>query len=81
MRVLKHSSTYISKLKSRLQFANNAAAKQAKKCAHQSKDHYDLKVSESIIRTVDIVLVKNIALRGKQKLGEERANLSAVVYL
>ena len=40
----KHASTYVSKLKSRLQFAYNAAAKQAKKRAYQSKDHYDLKV-------------------------------------
>lgn len=66
----KHARTYVSKLKSRLQFAYNAAAKQAKKRAHQSKDHYDLKVRESVVKPGDIVLVKNVGLRGKQKLAD-----------
>ena len=66
----KHASTYVSKLKSRLQFAYNAAAKQAKKRAHQSKDHYDMKVHESVVEPGDIVLVKNVGLKGKQKLAD-----------
>ena len=66
----KHASTYVSKLKSRLQFAYNVAAKQAKKRAYQSKDHYDLKVRESLIKPDDIVLVRNVGLRGKQKLAD-----------
>ena len=66
----KHASTYVSKLKSRLQFAYNAAAKQAKKRAHQSKDHYDMKVRESVVEPGDIVLVKNVGLNGKQKLAD-----------
>ena len=66
----KHASTYVSKLKSRLQFAYNAAAKQAMKRAHQSKDHYDLKVRESVVQPGDVVLVKNVGLKGKQKLAD-----------
>ena len=66
----KHASTYVSKLKSRLQFAYNAAAKQSMKRAHQSKDHYHLKVRESVIQLGDVVLVKNVGLKGKQKLAD-----------
>lgn len=66
----KTASSYISKLKSRLSFAYKTAAKQAQKRAHQSKERYDLKVRESAVQPGDIVLIKNVSLRGKQKLAD-----------
>ena len=66
----KTASSYISKLKSRLSFAYKTAAKQAQKHAHQSKDRYDLKVRESAVQPGDIVLIKNVGLKGKQKLAD-----------
>ena len=60
----KNAGTYVSKLKSRLNFAYKTAARQAKKRAHRSKDMYDTKVRESL------VLIRNVGLKGKHKLAD-----------
>ena len=64
------ASTYVSKLKSRLNFAYKPASQRAKKRARHSKDIYDSKVLESIVHPGNLVLVRNVGLNGKQKLSD-----------
>ena len=63
----KDANAYVSKLKPRLNFAYKTATNHAKKRAHLSKDIYYSKVRESIVQPGDIVLVRNVGLKGKQK--------------
>ena len=63
---------YVRKLRERLHFAYKKAQEAAKQSAAQHKRYYDLKVrSSGSLHPGDRVLVRNVGLRGKQKLADK----------
>lgn len=66
-----NQTEYVRKLQERLHFAYKKAAEAAKTSSAQHKRHYDLNVRNSgSLQPGDRVLVKNVGLRGKQKLAD-----------
>ncbi|KAK3087159.1 hypothetical protein FSP39_002462 [Pinctada imbricata] len=63
--------SYASKLNKRLKYAYKVAAAEAEKNASRYKCHYDLKVREATLAVGDKVLVRNVGLRGKNKLADK----------
>ncbi|MCG8034843.1 MAG: DDE-type integrase/transposase/recombinase, partial [Candidatus Thiodiazotropha taylori] len=62
---------YVRKLRQRLAFAYKMAQEAAKQSSAKHKRYYDLKVrSSGALHPGDRVLVKNVGLRGKQKLAD-----------
>jgi hypothetical protein len=66
----KNHESYARQLEKRLQlqFAYKTASKAAEKASRRHKTRYDLKVRNSVLNQGDRVLLKNIHIRGKQKL-------------
>ena len=62
---------YVDKLKQRLAFAYDTASKEVRKNAEKQKQFYDLRVRQSTLEPGDWVLVRNVGLRGKQKLADQ----------
>ena len=68
---LSHQTEHVRKLRERLDFAYKTAQEAAKRGTAQHKRYYDLKVrSTGVLQPGDRVLVKNVGLRGKQKLAD-----------
>lgn len=66
-----NQTEYVRKLRERLDFAYKTAREAAKRSTAQHKRYYDLKVrSSGALYPGDRVLVKNVGLRGKQKLAD-----------
>ena len=61
---------YVRKLKERLDFAYIKAAEEAKRSAAVHKQRYDAKARNSVLKPGDLVLVKNVGIRGKHKIGD-----------
>ena len=61
---------YVRKLQERLDFAYTKAAEEAKRSAAVHKQRYDAKARNSVLKPVDLVLVKNVGIRGKHKIGD-----------
>ena len=62
---------YVRKLRERLDFAYKTAQEAAKRSTSQHKRYYDLQIrSTGALQPGDRVLVKNVGLRGKQKLAD-----------
>ena len=59
------------KLKERLDFAYNMAVEEAKSSAAVHKQRYDAKVRNSVLKHGDLVLVKNVGIRGKHKIEDQ----------
>ncbi|KAL5011209.1 hypothetical protein ScPMuIL_011709, partial [Solemya velum] len=70
---------YVKKLKKRLDFAYKVARSHAEKQTARYKKNYDRKVRESILEVGDRVLVRNVGLKGKQKLADKWAKDPHVV--
>lgn len=68
---IKSREHYATKLKKRLNFAYKVAASEAKKSADRSKSNYDLKVREATVDIGDRVLIRNVGLKGKNKLADK----------
>ncbi|KAL5004610.1 hypothetical protein ScPMuIL_018066, partial [Solemya velum] len=66
-------SSYAKKLRKRLDFAYKMAATEAKKNTSRYKKNYDLKVRDSVLEVGDRVLVRNVGLKGKNKLADKWA--------
>ncbi|XP_060570274.1 uncharacterized protein LOC132728619 [Ruditapes philippinarum] len=64
-------TTYVSRLKERLQYAYRLAGDVAKKRADQNKKQYDRRVRENKLVVGDIVLVRKVNLQGRQKLADK----------
>ncbi|CAC5391254.1 unnamed protein product [Mytilus coruscus] len=64
----KSHESYASQLEKRLQYAYKTAAKVAEKASRRHKTRYDLKVRNSVLKKGDRVLLKNIHIKGRQKL-------------
>ena len=66
-----NQTEHVRKLRERLDFAYKTAQEAAKRGTAQHKRYYDLKVrSTGALQPGDRVLVKNVGLRGKQKLAD-----------
>lgn len=63
-------SQYVKNLKSYLKQSYDIAIQNAKKVAEKNKKRFDLKVRESCLEVGDRVLVRNLRLRGKNKLAD-----------
>ena len=61
---------YVRKLKERLTFAYRKAQEQSKKAAARNKIKYDMNARNSILEPGDLVLVRNVGIRGKNKLAD-----------
>ena len=64
-------SKYVSSLKKRLDFANRTSLKEARRQSRCHKTIYDTKVRESQLLPCDRVLVRNVGLKGKNKLADK----------
>ena len=60
--------TFVSSLKERLSYAYQLAQKNSCKKGLQNKEQYDQKCRGAILEIGDRVLVKNVSIRGRQKL-------------
>ena len=67
----KSRNEYVQKLKERLTFAYNKAKQKANKTALTNKSYYDKKAKAVVLKPDDIVLVRNISQRGKQKIADK----------
>lgn len=64
-------SQYVKALKTHLQESYQLATKSAAKVAERNKVRFDKYVTESVLDVGDRVLVKNVRLRGKNKLADK----------
>ena len=64
-------SNYVTNLKKRLDFAYRTASREARRQGRRHKAVYDLKVRESQLLPGDRVLVRNMGLKGKDKLANK----------
>ena len=69
--VVKSRESYAQKLKKRLQYAYRVAQRESEKKAKKHKQYYDAKVRDSKLEIGDRVLVRNVNVRGKNKLGDK----------
>ena len=67
----KSRTSYAQKLKKRLQFAYKVASEHSRKKGRKYKEHYDSKVRSSKLEVGDRVLVRNVSVRGKHKIGDK----------
>ena len=61
---------YVRKLQERLHFAYKTATEMAKKATARDKVTHDLKARNSVLSPGDLVLVKNVSIRGKHKIAD-----------
>ena len=61
---------YVDKLRQRLDYAYNKASEEAKRSAEKQKKYYDQRVKYIKLEPGDRVLIRNVGLRGKQKLAD-----------
>ena len=71
---------YVKKLRERLHFAYKQAQEAAKRSAAQHKKQYDIRVRNSgALHTGDHVLVRNVGLRGRQKLADRWEKIPYII--
>ena len=70
----KFKNEYTRKLRHRLATAYRRAQESAKKTSEINKRHYDRKAHATKILPGDLVLVRNVTLRGKQKIADRWEN-------
>ncbi|XP_020896803.1 uncharacterized protein LOC110235668 [Exaiptasia diaphana] len=66
----KSMSSYIERLRARLNYAYNLARKGADKSSSQNKKRYDVRARDIALKPGDRVLVRNLSVRGKHKLSD-----------
>ena len=64
-------STYVETLRDRLKVAYSVASQHQKDASAKQKSYYDLKVRAAVLRKGDTVLVREVHLRGRQKLADK----------
>ena len=62
---------YSDKLKDRLHFAYQKANEEARRAGEKYKKYYDEKVRHAVLEVGDRVLVRNVGLKGRQKLADK----------
>jgi hypothetical protein len=65
------TSQYVEELAAKLSHAYEAATKESRAAAAEQKKRYDRRVRGATVAVGDRVLVKNVGLRGKQKLANK----------
>ncbi len=65
-----NTSDYVRKLQDRLGLAYDKARQEARHSSGKQKQAYDRRVRHSTLKPGDIVLVRNVGIRGKQKLAD-----------
>ena len=75
----KSRESYAQKMKKRLEFAYNVAQKESAKQGQRYKGYYDKKVRYSSLNVGDRVLVRNVSVRGKNKLGDKWERIPYIV--
>ena len=66
----KTTQDYAGRLKERLAYAYYAVVKEVRKNARRHKESYDRKICFAKLEPRDLVLVRNVGIRGKQKLAD-----------
>jgi hypothetical protein len=66
----KQHTEYVAKLRKRLSESYDRARQNARSSGLLNKKHYDKSARSTRLQPGDIVLVRNVALRGKQKLAD-----------
>ena len=61
---------YVDKLRHRFDYAYNKTSEEAKRAAEKQKKYYDKRVRYIKLEPGDRVLIRNVGLRGKQKLAD-----------
>lgn len=67
----KSKNEYVRKLRDRLSLAYKKAKENALSTAETNKVRYDLKARASNLRPGDLVLTRNVTIRGKQKIADK----------
>jgi len=62
--------TYIANLKDRLSVAYQKVIEESRKSAARNKQSYDSRAHQTSIQVGDLVLVRNLSIRGKHKLAD-----------
>ncbi|XP_038124076.1 uncharacterized protein LOC119771905 isoform X2 [Cyprinodon tularosa] len=71
---------YVESLKKRIEESYKLASQNAQKVAHKNKTRFDKKITVSELEPGDRVLVRNVRLRGKNKLADKwEADIHVVV--
>lgn len=66
----KSRNEYIRKLRDRLKIAYSKARETAQTTANINKKYYDQKAKANLLKPGDIVLVRNVSIRGKNKIAD-----------
>ena len=66
----KDHSNFVRGLQKRLDFAYKIASREAKRQSRRHKRRYDLRVRHAVIEPGDRVLLRNVGLKGKNKLAD-----------
>ena len=66
----KSLSSYVESLRARLDYGYKLVAKETKESANRNKDKYDVRTLDVTLQTGDLVLVRNLNVRGKHKLSD-----------
>ena len=72
-------SEYVAKLQQRMKSAYAIASKESRKTGIKNKERYDAKVRETRLELGDKVLVKNVGLKGKNKLADKWEEMVYIV--
>ena len=64
-------SEYVEELREKLEWAYNVATKESRSASHGQKGRYDKQIRGAAEKVGDRVLVKNVGLRGKNKLANK----------
>ena len=66
----KEPTLYVRDLKERLEYAYKLVGENTKKAAAKNKGYYDKRAKASTLQKGDRVLVRKVAIKGKQKLAD-----------
>ena len=76
---IRSRDNYAKKLQKRLEFSYKIASREAEKSASRHKLNYDSKVREATVHVGDRVLIRNVGLKGKNKLADKWARDTYIV--
>ena len=65
------SDGYVDDLRKRLDYAYQLASKSTSECQEKNKQRYDARTRENKLEVGDRVLIRNVGLKGKQKLADK----------
>ena len=75
----KSLSSYVESLRARLDYAYKLVAKETKESANRNKAKYDVRARDVTLQPGDLVLVRNLSVRGKHKLSDRWEETAHIV--